>query len=96
MANADGSTRNRGAAVSCLRQAALAIWNLPARLLVLLVRAYQIVLSPVFGRQCRFHPTCSEYFIRAVEKYGAVSGALRGAWRIARCHPFNRGGYDPP
>ena len=61
-----------------------------------LVRIYQRLLSPLIGRQCRFHPTCSEYFILAVQKYGAISGAARGVWRILRCHPFNRGGYDPP
>jgi putative membrane protein insertion efficiency factor len=61
-----------------------------------LVRLYQRLLSPLFGRQCRFHPTCSEYFIQAVRKYGAISGSARGVWRILRCHPFNRGGYDPP
>ena len=72
------------------------VWQVPAELLVALVRIYQKLLSPVFGRQCRFHPTCSEYFILAVRKYGALSGSLRGGWRILRCHPFNRGGYDPP
>jgi uncharacterized protein len=72
------------------------IWQLPANVLIGLVRLYQIFLSPIFGRQCRFHPTCSEYFILAVRKYGAVSGALRGLWRICRCQPFCKGGYDPP
>jgi putative membrane protein insertion efficiency factor len=72
------------------------IWRLPAETLVACVRLYQLLLSPIFGKQCRFHPTCSEYFILAVRKYGAVSGSLRGAWRIMRCHPFHRGGYDPP
>ena len=61
-----------------------------------LVRLYQFLLSPLFGRQCRFYPTCSEYFIQAVEKHGAISGTLRGVWRILRCHPFHRGGFDPP
>ena len=72
------------------------LWRLPSWLLIGLVRLYQKLLSPVFGRQCRFYPTCSEYFILAVQKHGAVSGSLRGTWRILRCHPFNRGGYDPP
>ncbi|MEX0701325.1 MAG: membrane protein insertion efficiency factor YidD [Planctomycetales bacterium] len=72
------------------------IAELPARGLILLVRGYQIALSPIFGRQCRFHPTCSEYFIQAVRKYGAVAGAWRGIRRICRCHPFHPGGYDPP
>jgi len=68
---------------------------LPRRALVLLVRLYQITLSPLTGRQCRFVPTCSEYFIEAVEKRGAVRGTMLGLWRILRCNPFSRGGYDP-
>ncbi|MBW3542156.1 MAG: membrane protein insertion efficiency factor YidD [Planctomycetes bacterium] len=72
------------------------LWKLPRRLLVALVRLYQLVLSPLVGRQCRFAPTCSEYFIGAVEKYGAIAGTCRGIARILRCHPFHRGGYDPP
>ena len=73
-----------------------AIWHLPRSTLIGIVRLYQIFLSPIFGRQCRFYPTCSVYFISAVKKYGAVSGGLRGVWRIMRCQPFHRGGYDPP
>lgn len=68
----------------------------PARLLIGVVRLYQILLSPIFGWQCRYHPTCSQYFILAVKKYGAVSGSVRGVGRILRCHPFGSGGYDPP
>jgi putative membrane protein insertion efficiency factor len=60
------------------------------------VRLYQIFLSPIFGRDCRFHPTCSHYFIGAVQKYGALSGTWRGVCRICRCNPFFPGGYDPP
>lgn len=72
------------------------IWNIPANVLIGLVRLYQIFLSPIFGRQCRFQPTCSHYFIGCVKKDGAVIGACRGVWRICRCHPFHPGGYDPP
>ena len=70
--------------------------GLPSWLLIASVRLYQIFLSPVLGRQCRFQPTCSQYFILAVKKYGAVRGAYRGVLRICRCHPFHPGGYDPP
>lgn len=70
--------------------------GLPSWLLIGAVRLYQIFLSPVLGRQCRFTPTCSEYFILAVQKYGAVRGAWRGVLRICRCQPFHPGGYDPP
>lgn len=72
------------------------IVGLPAAGLIAAVRVYQVLLSPIFGRQCRFYPTCSAYFIGAVRKHGALRGALRGIWRICRCHPFHPGGYDPP
>lgn len=73
-----------------------ALVHAPAWTLILLVKAYQWTLSPIVGRQCRFYPTCSNYCIGAVRKYGAVRGALKGAWRICRCHPFHPGGFDPP
>ncbi len=66
------------------------------RLLVAAVRCYQRTLSPLLGGQCRFRPTCSNYFIAAVQKYGPVRGSLRGLWRIVRCNPFCAGGHDPP
>ena len=72
------------------------IVRLPGEALILLVRVYQYTLSPIVGRQCRFQPTCSNYFIGVVRKHGAIRGSLRGVWRICRCHPFHPGGYDPP
>ena len=72
------------------------ILRLPSLVLIGLVRIYQWTLSPIIGRQCRFQPTCSHYFIGAVEKYGAIRGSLKGVWRICRCNPFCRGGDDPP
>ena len=72
------------------------LWNLPGNLLIVAARGYQWTLSPFVGRHCRFQPTCSNYFILAVEKYGAIRGTWRGICRIARCHPFHPGGYDPP
>lgn len=72
------------------------VWNLPGTLLIAGARIYQWTLSPLIGRHCRFEPTCSSYFILAVQKYGAVRGAWRGLRRIGRCHPFHLGGYDPP
>ena len=71
-------------------------WHMPRYALVAMVRLYQWTLSPLIGRHCRFQPTCSAYFIQAVEKDGAIRGSLRGLARIARCHPFHPGGYDPP
>ncbi|MBX9792540.1 MAG: membrane protein insertion efficiency factor YidD [Pirellulales bacterium] len=65
-------------------------------LLIALVRVYQISLSPILGGHCRFEPSCSNYFILAVQKYGPWRGALKGAWRVCRCNPFSAGGHDPP
>ena len=62
----------------------------------LLIRLYQWTLSPYLGRSCRFYPTCSNYALEAIE----IHGTLRGSWlalrRLSKCHPFHRGGYDPP
>ena len=75
-------------------------WSRPgdwlALVLIVLVRVYQWTLSPLLGRQCRFEPSCSRYFIAAVRKYGAIVGAWKGICRIGRCHPWHPGGYDPP
>ncbi len=70
--------------------------GLPSWTLIGAVRLYQIFLSPLLGRNCRFQPTCSNYFIQAVRKYGPLRGSLKGAWRICRCNPFCQGGWDPP
>lgn len=70
--------------------------GLPRWLLVLSIRCYQWTLSPIVGRQCRFYPTCSNYMIGAVNKYGVARGVWRGVMRICRCHPWHPGGYDPP
>jgi putative membrane protein insertion efficiency factor len=69
---------------------------LPAAVLIGFVRGYQMILRPVLPAVCRFDPSCSEYFILAVRKYGPLRGACKGAWRICRCNPFCHGGYDPP
>lgn len=65
------------------------------RILIAIVRAYQVVLSPWLGAHCRYHPTCSAYAIEALRRHGALKGALLAVGRILRCHPFHRGGYDP-
>jgi len=59
-----------------------------------MIRAYQRFLSPIFGRRCRYYPTCSEYTLVAVRRFGLVRGLSLGAWRILRCNPFSRGGVD--
>jgi uncharacterized protein len=78
--------------VNWLRQVA----RLPGLVLIGMVRIYQLTLSPLLGKNCRFEPSCSQYYILAVRKHGAIRGSLLGAWRILRCNPFCRGGYDPP
>lgn len=65
------------------------------KILVVIIKGYQKFISPFLGSNCRFSPTCSEYFIMAVEKYGVIKGSYLGGKRILRCHPFNPGGYDP-
>ena len=66
-----------------------------SRILQLLVRGYQVTLSPMFGNCCRFTPSCSNYMIEALQVHGAFKGTLLGLWRILRCHPFGASGYDP-
>jgi putative membrane protein insertion efficiency factor len=60
-----------------------------------LIRAYQLILSPVFAGSCRYYPSCSQYTYEAVTRYGWLRGSWMGMKRIARCHPFAKGGYDP-
>lgn len=72
------------------------IAHLPRRVLVLLVRGYQLILSPHIGGGCRFTPTCSNYAIDALERYGAVKGTILAAHRILRCNPWGGHGHDPP
>lgn len=56
---------------------------------------YQKKISPHLGPRCKFYPTCSQYALEAIEKYGAFKGSLMAIWRILRCNPMSRGGYDP-
>ena len=65
---------------------------------ILLIKIYKKTLSPVlsfFGVNCKYYPTCSEYTIQAIEKYGFFKGVFLGIKRILRCNPFSKGGYDP-
>ncbi|KKO49412.1 membrane protein [Arsukibacterium sp. MJ3] len=65
------------------------------KLMIMLVRGYQMVLSPLLGPRCRFYPTCSHYTITAIERFGAVKGAWLASKRILKCHPLHKGGDDP-
>jgi putative membrane protein insertion efficiency factor len=68
-------------------------WSVRVGLIV--IRAYQLVLAPFSGGACRFHPTCSEYAIAAVEQHGLARGLWLSLGRVARCHPFAKAGLDP-
>jgi putative membrane protein insertion efficiency factor len=65
------------------------------RIALWMIRGYQIVISPLFPPSCRFEPTCSNYGYEAIAKYGIIKGGWMAFRRILRCHPWNRGGYDP-
>jgi putative membrane protein insertion efficiency factor len=69
--------------------------NAPRQVLITLVRAYRLLLSPWLGSSCRFEPTCSAYALEALGRHGAGSGTRLTLWRIARCHPWCTGGHDP-
>ena len=60
-----------------------------------IIRFYRKYISPLKAPSCRFYPTCSQYAIEAIEKKGVIKGSLLAIWRILRCNPFSRGGYDP-
>lgn len=64
-------------------------------LFLFFIRAYQIILSPMIGPSCRFHPSCSQYAYEAILRYGSVKGLALAVKRILKCHPFNPGGFDP-
>ncbi len=63
--------------------------------LVLLLKGYRLVVSPMYGQVCRYHPSCSAYALEAVETHGALRGSWLAVRRLARCHPWTPGGYDP-
>ena len=64
--------------------------------LIALVKLYQWILSPIFGGQCRFYPSCSQYMILAIQKHGPFRGTGKGLWRLCKCHPWHPGGFDYP
>nr|WP_235779682.1 membrane protein insertion efficiency factor YidD [Sinomonas notoginsengisoli] len=71
------------------------VWTLPQQLLILLLKAYRAVVSPLYGQVCRFFPSCSAYALEAVSVHGAVRGSYLAVRRLVRCHPWNAGGIDP-
>lgn len=77
------------------RRAGVLVWRLPREVLVLVIRLYQLTLSPLLGPVCRFAPSCSSYAVTAVRRYGVLHGSWLTVRRLLRCHPWNPGGWDP-
>lgn len=68
------------------------------KILIFLLKGYKKIISPIFsklGVHCKFYPSCSEYMMQAIEKYGSIKGCYLGIKRLLKCHPFAKGGYDP-
>ncbi len=62
---------------------------------VLLIRAYQRLVSPFLGQRCKYHPSCSEYAAQAIQRFGILRGLVLAGWRLLRCNPWSHGGFDP-
>lgn len=65
------------------------------KIIIHMIKIHHLYIAPFLPYSCRFHPTCSEYTTKAIEKYGILKGIPLGIWRVLRCNPFNKGGYDP-
>jgi putative membrane protein insertion efficiency factor len=79
-----------------LRDLPIRLMNIPRLILLAFIRLYQVTLSRGLpANTCRFYPSCSHYGYQAIYKHGALKGSVMAAWRVLRCNPFNRGGYDP-
>ena len=77
-----------------MRRALTFLWLLPRNVCVLILRGYRAVISPLYGDVCRYYPSCSAYTLGAIQQHGVIKGVALGAWRIARCHPWAKGGVD--
>ena len=66
------------------------------KVLIKIIEVYQKAVSPLYASSCRYYPSCSNYAILSIEKYGVVKGSLKAIWRILRCNPFSKGGVDYP
>ena len=69
--------------------------NLLRRVVVAPIRLYQAVVSPAIGQRCRYYPSCSEYAVQAISRFGILRGLVLAVWRLLRCNPFSNGGLDP-
>ena len=65
------------------------------RAFILPIRLYQLLLSPMAGERCKYYPSCSEYAVQAIDRFGILRGLVLAGWRLLRCNPWSRGGYDP-
>ena len=92
---AQGRRRRKGEVIAAILKAVRAAGRWAAHGVILLIRGYQLTLSPWVGRSCRFAPTCSQYAIEALRVHGLLRGLGLAAWRIFRCSPLGRSGYDP-
>ncbi len=64
-------------------------------ILIFIIKIYKKIISPLLPPACRFYPTCSDYTMQAIRRFGAIRGTMLGIWRLCRCNPFNDGGIDP-
>ena len=62
---------------------------------IFIIKLYKKFISPMFAPSCRFYPTCSTYAVQSFTKYGVIKGGAKAIWRVLRCNPYNKGGYDP-
>lgn len=95
MSQRGAGSRERGTSATPARRALRLLLLVPRFGVLVLIRGYQLVLSPMLPASCRYIPTCSAYAYEAVSRYGALRGGWMAVRRIARCHPFRPGGYDP-
>src|SRR6185436_12176138 len=90
-----GGSRERPRLPFTVHRSRFSITAIPRLALTTVIRAYQVVISPALPAACRFSPTCSQYALEAIQRYGALRGVWLAARRLARCHPFHPGGFDP-
>lgn len=89
------SSQTQGSAPKWLPAVAIFLWHVPRNILIIILKLYRRVVSPMYGQVCRFFPSCSAYALEAVTVHGAIKGSWFAARRIVRCHPWSAGGLDP-
>jgi putative membrane protein insertion efficiency factor len=89
------SSQTQGRVPKWIPAVALFLWHVPRNILIIVLKLYRRVVSPMYGQVCRFFPSCSAYALEAVTVHGAIKGSWFAARRIVRCHPWSAGGLDP-